>query len=225
MPLTTSPTPGRRGGNASGRNSSTRPARIARTAQVEAEAERRRARTMARQQQTAERIAAATAEIAAQAAEATSSAAQLRDSMQRIAAGAAETSESTQQNLGIVTDVEQQIASQQLSAEMIDRLCGVLQQQLGQAVEDISGLLANVEAASRRQDASVIAIGELEQQAEEIGEIVKTVAHIADQTNLLALNAAIEAARARRHGKGVRGRCGRGTHPRRTQRAQRAADP
>jgi methyl-accepting chemotaxis protein len=47
-----------------------------------------------------------------------------------------------------------------------------------------------------------VTITELEKQADEIGEIVKTVAHIADQTNLLALNAAIEAARARQHGKG-----------------------
>jgi len=43
---------------------------------------------------------------------------------------------------------------------------------------------------------------ELEQQAANIGDIVKAVARIADQTNLLALNAAIEAARAGKHGKG-----------------------
>jgi methyl-accepting chemotaxis protein len=45
-------------------------------------------------------------------------------------------------------------------------------------------------------------VAELEQQAANIGDIVKAVARIADQTNLLALNAAIEAARAGQHGKG-----------------------
>ena len=168
----------------------------------ENDANRRRARSMARQQQSAERIAAATSEIAAQAAQATQAAVQLRDSMQRIAAGAVESSGSTQENLVVVTQVEVRITDQQRSAENIERLCSALHGLLGQAVTDIASLLGKVEAASQRQDASVVAISELEKQAEEIGDIVKTVAHIADQTNLLALNAAIEAARARQHGKG-----------------------
>ena len=45
-------------------------------------------------------------------------------------------------------------------------------------------------------------IADLEKQANEIGNVVKTVAGIADQTNLLALNAAIEAARAGEMGRG-----------------------
>ena len=168
----------------------------------EHDASRRRARSVARQQQNAERLAAATAQIAAQSAEATEASVQLRDSVQRIAAGAVESSGATQENLTVVTQVEQRITGQQMAAEMIERLCQTLQELLSQAVVDITGLLGNVEAASVRQDASVVAITELEKQAEEIGDIVKTVAHIADQTNLLALNAAIEAARARQHGKG-----------------------
>ncbi len=66
----------------------------------------------------------------------------------------------------------------------------------------INTLLTNVKIASVKNLNSAKMVDELEVQAEEIGNVVKTVARIADQTNLLALNAAIEAARAGEHGKG-----------------------
>jgi two-component system, chemotaxis family, chemotaxis protein CheY len=60
------------------------------------DASRRRARSMAKQQQSAERIAAATAQIAAQATQATN---QLRDAMNRVASGAAGSTTATQRSL------------------------------------------------------------------------------------------------------------------------------
>ncbi len=53
-------------------------------------------------------------------------------------------------------------------------------------------------STSRMKDDMLV----LEKQAEDIGQVMVTIADIADQTNLLALNAAIEAARAGEAGRG-----------------------
>nr|BFE59873.1 methyl-accepting chemotaxis protein [Dactylosporangium thailandense] len=166
------------------------------------EASRRQARSVAKQQQAAERIASATAEISAQNAEASEASRQLSDAMQQISAGAEQASGATQESLAVMTQVEERVGQQQTVTRRVADLSQALQTLLVETRVGISGLLSNVDRASSRQTASVATISELEKQADEIGEIVKTVAHIADQTNLLALNAAIEAARARQHGKG-----------------------
>ncbi|BBH64223.1 chemotaxis protein [Actinoplanes sp. OR16] len=166
------------------------------------DANRKQARSVAKQQQAAERIATATAEISAQNAQAAEASRQLSESMQQIAAGAEEASGATQQSLAAMNQVEERVSRQEQTTRQVADLSQALQALLNETRTGISNLLANVDSASTRQTESVVTITELEKQADEIGEIVKTVAHIADQTNLLALNAAIEAARARQHGKG-----------------------
>jgi methyl-accepting chemotaxis protein len=197
MPLTTSAP--------NGRAEKTRPPAAptaSRPPRGDTEASRRQARSVAKQQQAAERIAAATAEISAQNAEASEASRQLSDSMQQISAGAEEASGATQQSLAAMNQVEERVSRQDQTTRQVAELSQALQNLLNETRTGISNLLGNVDAASTRQAESVVTISELEKQADEIGEIVKTVAHIADQTNLLALNAAIEAARARQHGKG-----------------------
>ncbi|SDT78005.1 methyl-accepting chemotaxis protein [Actinoplanes derwentensis] len=200
MPLTSTAT-GR--GTESTRTTTTRspaPARPARP--TDQDATRRQARSVAKQQQAAERIASATAQISAQNAQAAEASRQLSESMQQIAAGAEESSGATQQSLAAMNQIEEKAVRQEQTTRQVADLSQVLQGLINDARNGINNLLANVDSASNRQSASVATITELEKQADEIGEIVKTVAHIADQTNLLALNAAIEAARARQHGKG-----------------------
>ncbi len=70
----------------------------------------------------------------------------------------------------------------------------------GTNVASNSRVLMN-DLASNIQKASAT-LNELNTQADQIKNIVKTISDIADQTNLLALNAAIEAARAGEQGRG-----------------------
>jgi methyl-accepting chemotaxis protein len=163
---------------------------------------RQRARSVAKQQQAAERIAAAANELTRSIAESSGAAGQLQVSMQEMAAGAEESSSACQQSLNVVETINEGVAVQKTEAREMQSLIKNLQGLIAETTTGIDGLIENVSRASERQTGSVEQIKELEKQAEEIGEIVKTVARIADQTNLLALNAAIEAARARQHGKG-----------------------
>jgi methyl-accepting chemotaxis protein len=163
---------------------------------------RQRARTVAKQQQAAERIAAATSELTRNIAESADAARQLEGSMQEMAAGAEESSSACQESLSVVETINDRIAAQKAESRKVQSVVRNLQALVVETSAGIAGLIENVGRASERQTGSVTQIKELEKQAEQIGEIVKTVARIADQTNLLALNAAIEAARARQHGKG-----------------------
>jgi methyl-accepting chemotaxis protein len=163
---------------------------------------RRRARTVAKQQQGAERIASAAAELSRGVAESSEASSQLSKAMHEIAKGAEESSTASAESLAVGEVVEERIGRQKAAAARVQSTVTTLQGLLDATTVGMQELLVNVGQAADRQDASVKVITELEKQAEEIGDIVKTVARIADQTNLLALNAAIEAARARQHGKG-----------------------
>jgi methyl-accepting chemotaxis protein len=150
MPLTTSSTNGRadhaRATRPAASPVSTRPPRGGDT-----EANRRQARSVAKQQQAAERIATATAEISAQNAEAAEASRQLTDSMQQISAGAEEASGATQESLAAMNQVEERVAAQEQTTRQVAELSQALQNLLNETRAGISGLLGNVESASNRQ--------------------------------------------------------------------------
>ncbi len=168
----------------------------------EAEAQRKRARTFAKQQQAAERIAAATGQIASSTAEAASAAEQLKRASELIASGAEQASGAAQESLAATRQVMDSLSKQLKLAEASQTRVENVQALATRTSSDIATLIANVGVAAQRQAGSVHLVKELESQAANIGDIVKAVARLADQTNLLALNAAIEAARAGKHGKG-----------------------
>ncbi|WP_267427072.1 methyl-accepting chemotaxis protein [Methylobacterium sp. GC_Met_2] len=166
------------------------------------EENRRRARTFAKQQKAAERIAAATTQLASGIAEASSAAEELRKAMEQIAAGAEEAAGASEESQRAVTTVSDAITTARTEAEASREKTEALQGLIAGVSQQIRLSIGSIATAAERQTASVTMIVELERQAANIGDIVRAVARIADQTNLLALNAAIEAARAGQHGKG-----------------------
>lgn len=166
------------------------------------EAQRKRARTLAKQQQVAERVAAATAQLASGINEASAAAEELKRACDQIAAGAEQASGAAQESLAALKPVSEDIDRQAKDALLARDNAQRVQDLAEKTNADVSALVENVKGLAQRQLASVDMATELEKQAANIGDIVKAVARIADQTNLLALNAAIEAARAGKHGKG-----------------------
>jgi methyl-accepting chemotaxis protein len=167
-----------------------------------AESQKRKARTFARQQKAAERVASAASQMATGIQEAASAAEELRKASDQIAAGAEEAANAAQQSLKAVTSGSNLIIKAKINAETSVKKTEALQGLVAEVAAQVANSITAIGRASERQEASVKMVEELERQAATIGEVVKAVARIADQTNLLALNAAIEAARAGQHGKG-----------------------
>jgi len=174
----------------------------ARRGAATAEAQKRKARTFARQQQAAERIAAATTQLSSGVAEAASAAEELKTAMEQISTGAEEAASASQESQRAIVSMAEQITKSRSNAEESVGKTKALQAMIADISGQITQSIASIATSSERQMASVGRVAELERHATKIGDIVKAVMRIADQTNLLALNAAIEAARAGQHGKG-----------------------
>lgn len=193
-----------------------------RAVRVTAEAEKRKARTFARQQKAAERIASATTQLSSGITEASSAAEELRKASEQISVGAEQASSAAQQTMKSISQTDGLLRDAKERADASLRLTQMLSDLIGNTSADIANSINAISRASERQESSVKMVEELDRQAAGIGEVVKAVARIADQTNLLALNAAIEAARAGQHGKGSRSSPTRSARWRRPARSRRA---
>jgi methyl-accepting chemotaxis protein len=155
-----------------------------------------------RQDKAVERVAAATEQLASGLTEASTAAEQLRQAMQQIAAGAEEAAGASQEQLAAIKEMGASLTAARAEADRARLRTENVQVVLAETAVQISGSVRAIGKNAERQLGSVRVMAELEQRAQDIGEISRTVSRISDQTNLLALNAAIEAARAGDHGRG-----------------------
>lgn len=161
-----------------------------------------RSRTLAKQQQLAERIATATEQMAAGIEEASNASLELGKTMQEIVRGADQASAAAEESRAAINQIEKAAVSADDQAAKSMELSDELQEQVRVTSNDIDLLINGVKEAADTNIESTKLVAQLESQAKEIGNIIEAVVRIADQTNLLALNAAIEAARAGEHGRG-----------------------
>jgi methyl-accepting chemotaxis protein len=164
--------------------------------------DKRRQRTLAKQQQISESIAGVATTILNNAQESVSAIEQLKSSMEQIATAAEENSGASEQALKNVTSINTNITRMSSTIDTVinstlatgDSIIGAVST-INSTVERMSNAVNVAKASSKKSE-------ELKASSENIGEAVGFIAKIADQTNLLALNAAIEASRAKEHGKG-----------------------
>ncbi|TCT01730.1 methyl-accepting chemotaxis protein [Aquabacter spiritensis] len=149
-----------------------------------------------------ERLAAAAEQLASGIGEASAAAEELRRAMEQTAAGAEEAAGASQQQLAALLQVTRDFATAQLHAETSRRKTEAVQDVLSETTTKVATIVQAIERNAARQSETVRVIATLEERAQAIGDISRTVSSLADQTNMLALNAAIEAARAGDHGRG-----------------------
>ena len=164
--------------------------------------DKRRQRTLAKQQQISESIAGVATTILDNAQESVSAIEQLKSSMEQIATAAEENSGASEQALSNVKGINNNISRMTNSIDTVINSTLSTGDNIMRAVDTINDSVYNMNSAVDVAKQSSTKSEELKESSENIGEAVGFIAKIADQTNLLALNAAIEASRAKEHGKG-----------------------
>ncbi|MEN6391393.1 MAG: methyl-accepting chemotaxis protein, partial [Syntrophomonas sp.] len=164
--------------------------------------EKVRARTLAKQQAMAERIASASEQLLVGIEESNHATQEFSKSMDALAVSG---EQMKMQADGIQTGarrVNQTALNLNKGYRSLYDDCVLGANALKDSIKSMEDTLQQLKESAAKNTHSGQRIGELEAQSRQIGDIVQAVVMIADQTNLLALNAAIEAARAGEHGRG-----------------------
>ncbi|MEA3229109.1 MAG: methyl-accepting chemotaxis protein [Campylobacterota bacterium] len=164
--------------------------------------DKRKQRTLAKQQQISESIAGISMTILENAQESVSAIEQLKSSMEQIATAAEENSGASEQALSNVRGINTNIGRMNTSIDTVIASTLATGDNIMSSVSKINDSVKRMDKAVVVSEESSKKSEELKESSQNIGNAVGFIAKIADQTNLLALNAAIEASRAKEHGKG-----------------------
>jgi len=164
--------------------------------------DKRKQRTLAKQQQISESIAGVSMSILENAQESVSAIEQLKSSMEQIATAAEENSGASEQALSNVKGINTNISRMTTTINAVTISTISTGDNIMSAVAKINTSVDRMGNAVTVANESATKSEELKESSQNIGNAVGFIAKIADQTNLLALNAAIEASRAKEHGKG-----------------------
>lgn len=164
--------------------------------------DKRKQRTLAKQQQISESIAGVSMTILDNAQESVSAIEQLKSSMEQISTAAEENSGASDQALENVKGITNNINRMNSTIDTVISSTLATGDNITNAVQIVNDSVSRMDKAINVANASARKSEELKVSSQNIGDAVGFIAKIADQTNLLALNAAIEASRAKEHGKG-----------------------
>ena len=142
-----------------------------------------------------ESLSGTLAKVSTSAATVSDASKELASSRVRLSDGADSTSEQAQVVAAAAEQVTRNIEAMAAGAEEM----GASIREIARNAQEAAGVAT---AATDKAQATTETVTRLGESSQAIGDVVRTITHIAGQTNLLALNATIEAARAGEAGKG-----------------------
>lgn len=157
---------------------------------------------MAKFNDTAQQLAAASEELTASSQQSAEASNQVAGSVTDAAAAADQQQGAVASASTAVTQVAGSVRSVEDATIRVNEEAQTASDQAQQGAVSVDDAITQIKRVEDTVKESTEIVDKLGKRSQEIGQIVDTISEIADQTNLLALNAAIEAARAGEYGRG-----------------------